>query len=63
MSEAKCGSCRWWDVRYSSYHPYGPMGEGRCRKGLPSNNGGTGQWPVTEKSDWCGEHTPKGEDL
>jgi hypothetical protein len=63
VTNTTCGTCRWWDVRRRSYSPYGALQKGLCRKDKPSyNNGGTGEWPTTTEQDWCGEHTPKGDE-
>jgi len=53
-----CGTCFWWE---EWTHDHGQKENvGYCRRNAPAPFGANGdisvvEWPVTRKSDWCGE--------
>ena len=58
-----CGNCRFW--RYNRSGTTEPLGGSECLRFQPvhrTKDGHTSrvsaQWPVTNPSDWCGEHQP-----
>src|ERR1041385_4127522 len=54
----QCSNCRFWDYPADQV----TSTEWPCRryapKPGPSGNGTSTYWPLTEASDWCGEHEP-----
>jgi hypothetical protein len=59
MGAMTCNDCKYWDGAEF-------RGSGFCRKNPPvleQRNGTfvteTGLWPVTQATDWCGEHAEK----
>lgn len=48
-TEMRCDECRYWDTSDAE------TPSGWCRRGLPLTL--TGDWPVTDIDDWCGEWT------
>lgn len=48
-----CENCALWDPT----PPELDKNEGYCRRNVPvARRGQKGQWPITEKTDWCGFH-------
>ena len=53
-----CSTCRYWapDLVFNQSAGGGPK-YGKCKRSTPlANAAGNAVWPVTEKSDWCGEY-------
>jgi hypothetical protein len=58
-----CDTCQFWEA-------FATRKIGNCRRHAPARGhmkggwlGDNAQWPVTKRSDWCGEYRPvNGED-
>ena len=49
----KCEDCKFWDHKYESW--------GFCRRSAPKKieDNDWGEWPGTDRDDWCGEFQQK----
>lgn len=59
MSDRSCEGCEFWRP-YSGFHE----GRGECRRRAPTytDEDSRNNWPVTEKTAWCGEFKKFGAD-